>query len=125
MAVIDDAVQTVLDGGRLDRQAALALYQELPTHELGLLADSVRIKKHPDRIVSYIIDRNVNYTNICVAKCNFCAFYRDVGSGDGFVLGFEEIFEKILACASGAQSKSEVFGTGEDEFVPWTVGAIL
>ena len=95
MAVIDDAVQTVLDGGRLDRQAALALYQELPTHELGLLADSVRIKKHPDRIVSYIIDRNVNYTNICVAKCNFCAFYRDVGSGDGFVLGFEEIFEKI------------------------------
>ena len=95
MAVLDDAVQTVLDGGRLDRQAALALYQELPTHELGLLADSVRIKKHPDRIVSYIIARNVNYTNICVAKCNFCAFYRDVGSGDGFVLGFEEIFEKI------------------------------
>jgi len=95
VAVLDDAVQTVLDGGRLDRQAALALYQELPTHELGLLADSVRIKKHPDRIVSYIIDRNVNYTNICVAKCNFCAFYRDVGSGDGFVLGFEEIFEKI------------------------------
>ena len=76
VAVLDDAVQTVLDGGRLDRQAALALYQELPTHELGLLADSVRIKKHPDRIVSYIIDRNVNYTNICVAKCNFCAFYR-------------------------------------------------
>ena len=95
MAVLDDAVQTVLDGGRLDRQAALALYQELPTHELGLLADFVRIKKHPDRIVSYIIDRNVNYTNICVARCNFCAFYRDVGSGDGFVLGFEEIFEKI------------------------------
>ena len=88
MAVIDDAVQTVLDGGRLDRQAALALYRELPTHELGLLADFVRIKKHPDRIVSYIIDRNVNYTNICVARCNFCAFYRDVGSGDGFVLGF-------------------------------------
>ena len=95
MAVIDDAVQTVLDGGRLVRLAALAVYQELPTHELGLLADSVRVKKHPDRIVSYIIDRNVNYTNVCVAKCNFCAFYRDVGSGEGFVLGFEEIFAKI------------------------------
>ena len=46
-------------------------------------------------IVTYIIDRNVNYTNICVARCNFCAFYRPVGSADGYVLGFEEIFRKI------------------------------
>ena len=95
VALIDAAVQTVLDGGRLDKDAALALYRDLPTHELGLLADSVRSKKHPDRIVSYIIDRNVNYTNICVAKCNFCAFYRSVGSDDGYVLGFDEIFTKI------------------------------
>ena len=49
----------------------------------------------PDGIVTYIIDRNVNYTNICVARCNFCAFYRPVGSRDGYVLGFEEIFRKI------------------------------
>ena len=95
VALTHAAVQTVLDGGRLDREAALALYQNLPTHEPGLLANSVRVKKHPDRIVSYIIDRNVNYTNVCVAKCNFCAFYRDVGSGEGFVLGFDEIFAKI------------------------------
>ena len=95
MALIDAAVRTALDGGRLDKESALALYRDLPTHELGLLADSVRIKKHPNHIVSYIIDRNVNYTNICVAKCNFCAFYREVGSGDGFVLGFDEIFAKI------------------------------
>jgi cyclic dehypoxanthinyl futalosine synthase len=45
--------------------------------------------------VTYIIDRNVNYTNICVARCTFCAFYRPVGSGEGYVLGFEEIFRKI------------------------------
>ena len=49
----------------------------------------------PDRTVTYIIDRNVNYTNVCVAKCNFCAFYRDVGSSEGYVLGFDEIFRKI------------------------------
>ena len=49
----------------------------------------------PEPVVTYIIDRNVNYTNVCVAKCNFCAFYRDVGSADGYVLGFEEIFRKI------------------------------
>ena len=49
----------------------------------------------PSGVVTYIIDRNVNYTNICVARCNFCAFYRPVGSGEGYVLGFEEIFSKI------------------------------
>jgi cyclic dehypoxanthinyl futalosine synthase len=55
----------------------------------------VRERKHPERIVSYIIDRNVNYTNVCVAKCNFCAFYRPVGSAEGYVLGFDELFRKI------------------------------
>jgi cyclic dehypoxanthinyl futalosine synthase len=49
----------------------------------------------PERVVTYIIDRNVNYTNICVARCNFCAFYRPVGDSAGYVLGFEEIFRKI------------------------------
>jgi cyclic dehypoxanthinyl futalosine synthase len=53
------------------------------------------MRKHPDRTVTYIIDRNVNYTNVCVAKCNFCAFYRDVGASGGYVLGFDEIFRKI------------------------------
>ena len=46
-------------------------------------------------MVTYIIDRNVNYTNVCVARCNFCAFYRTVGHADGYVLGFEEIYRKI------------------------------
>ena len=50
---------------------------------LGRLADGIRARKHPDGIVTYIIDRNVNYTNVCVAKCNFCAFYRPVGSPRG------------------------------------------
>ena len=49
----------------------------------------------PNGIVTYIIDRNVNYTNVCIARCNFCAFYRPVGSSEGYVLGFEEIFRKI------------------------------
>ncbi len=62
---------------------------------LGQLADAVRARKHPDGVVTYIIDRNVNYTNVCVAKCNFCAFYRPVGSAEGYVLGFDELFRKI------------------------------
>jgi len=92
---IDSIAHEVLDGGRVDRAEALDLYRKAPTHLLGHLADSIRLRKHPDRIVTYIIDRNVNYTNICVARCNFCAFYRAVGSTDGYVLGFDEIFRKI------------------------------
>src|SRR5689334_5951891 len=93
--MISEIANKVRNGGRVDRAEALALYRLAPTHVLGHLADSIRARKHPDRIVTYIIDRNVNYTNVCVARCNFCAFYRPVGSADGYVLGFEEIFRKI------------------------------
>jgi cyclic dehypoxanthinyl futalosine synthase len=82
-------------GGRLSGDEALLLYRQAPTYWLGRMADAVRRLKHPEPVVTYIIDRNVNYTNVCVARCNFCAFYREVGHGDGYVLGFEEIFRKI------------------------------
>jgi cyclic dehypoxanthinyl futalosine synthase len=92
---IDDLAARVRGGERLDRAAALELYLQAPTPLLGRLADEVRARKHPGRTVTYIIDRNVNYTNVCVARCNFCAFYRPVGSAEGYVLGFDEIFTKI------------------------------
>src|SRR5215207_2733508 len=90
-----DLESRVADGGRLTRDEALFLYRQAPTYELGRMADRVRARKHPNNIVSYIIDRNVNYTNVCVARCNFCAFYRDLGHAEGYVLSFEEIFRKI------------------------------
>src|SRR6185436_16310040 len=93
--MVEQIARKVLDGGRVNAAEAVELYRHAPTHLLGHLADSIRLRKHPDRIVTYIIDRNVNYTNICVARCNFCAFYRPVGDSDGYVLGFEEIFQKI------------------------------
>src|SRR5262245_7792935 len=93
--MLKDLEHKVLNGGRVNRAEALELYTNAPTALLGELADEVRARKHPDGIVTYIIDRNVNYTNVCVARCNFCAFYRPVGSSEGYVLGFEEIFRKI------------------------------
>jgi cyclic dehypoxanthinyl futalosine synthase len=81
--------------GRLTRQDALDLYVTAPTVELARRADAMRRTKHPEGIVTYIIDRNVNYTNVCVARCRFCAFYRDVGSSEGYALAFDEIFQKI------------------------------
>ena len=82
-------------GERLSPTEALRLYTEAPTPLLGRLADEVRRRKHPDGVVTYIIDRNVNYTNVCVARCKFCAFYRNVGSTEGYTLGFDEIYRKI------------------------------
>ncbi len=86
---------TIRDGARIDADEALELYRRAPTPMLGQLADLIRGRKHPNGIVTYIVDRNVNYTNVCVAKCNFCAFYRPVGSPEGYVLGFDELFQKI------------------------------
>ncbi len=92
---IDRIANKATAGERLDAAEALELYRAAPTALLGRLADAVRARRHPAGIVTYIIDRNVNYTNVCVAKCSFCAFYRTVGAPDGYVLGFDELFRKI------------------------------
>jgi cyclic dehypoxanthinyl futalosine synthase len=76
----------------------LELYQLTPLLELGQLADDERWRQHPERAVTYIIDRNINYTNVCVADCAFCAFYRRPRHAEGYVLSFEEIGAKIDEC---------------------------
>jgi cyclic dehypoxanthinyl futalosine synthase len=95
MPAITQLADRVRAGGRLAAADALELYRHAPLPLLGALADEVRARKHPEGVVTYIIDRNVNYTNVCVARCNFCAFYRPVGSSEGYVLGFDEVFKKI------------------------------
>src|SRR6187549_3832658 len=92
---VDAIVQSFRKGVRLTPETAKTLYLDAPTALLGRLADDVRRAKHPDGSVTYIIDRNVNYTNVCVARCKFCAFYRSVGSSEGYTLGRDEIYAKI------------------------------
>ena len=92
---VGDVVQSFAQGVRLTPDMARTLYLDAPTALLGRLADDVRRRKHPEGFVTYIIDRNVNYTNVCVARCRFCAFYRPVGSSEGYTLGFDEIHRKI------------------------------
>ena len=94
MTIADIAGKTST-GERLTRDEARQLYADAPTPLLGQLAHAARMRRHPDGVVTYIIDRNVNYTNVCVAKCKFCAFYREVGSSEGYALGFDEIYRKI------------------------------
>ncbi len=80
---------------RIDAKEALALLQSDDLIGLGQRADEVRRHFHPDNVVSYIIDRNINYTNICTSGCLFCAFYRTARSPEGYVLPYEEIKQKI------------------------------
>lgn len=85
----------VLDGRRLDSAEALELFSCQDLTLLGSLAESVRSRKTDPRIVTYIIDRNINYTNVCVTDCAFCAFYARPGSEKGYVLSLEELDQKI------------------------------
>jgi cyclic dehypoxanthinyl futalosine synthase len=73
--------------------------------ELGRRAHEIRLRIAEPKIVTYVVDRNINYTNICSASCDFCAFYRTVKEDDGYVLSNEEIFDKIdeLVCTGGTQ----------------------
>jgi cyclic dehypoxanthinyl futalosine synthase len=73
----------------------LDFYTNASLLELGAEADRVRQEKHPGNTVTYIIDRNINYTNFCTEYCSFCAFYRPLGSKEGYLLSFESIYEKI------------------------------
>lgn len=79
----------------LDRTEALWLLTEADLLELGRLADNLRRQVHPARQVSFVIDRNVNYTNVCTTQCKFCAFYRDETDPQAYVLSYTDIFTKV------------------------------
>ncbi len=82
-------------GGRLTGAEALALFEEGTLPGLGAAAHAVRRRLHPEPVVTYIVDRNVNYSNICVTGCSFCAFHRPPGHPEGYVLSREELAAKI------------------------------
>src|ERR671914_775256 len=89
---------SVIDRTSTEFKAYLELYERASLLELGQLADAERWRQHPENVVTYIIDRNINYTNVCVADCKFCAFYRRPRHAEGYVLSFEEIGAKIDEC---------------------------
>jgi cyclic dehypoxanthinyl futalosine synthase len=91
-------MMSVVDRTSSEFTGLLELYERAPLLELGQLADAERWRQHPETEVTYIIDRNINYTNVCVADCKFCAFYRRPRHGEGYVLSFEEIGAKIEEC---------------------------
>lgn len=82
-------------GERISASEALELYTDCDFLVLADLADSIRRKKHPEPVVTFVVDRNINYTDICVSECRFCAFHKKTGKGDGYVITREALKQKI------------------------------
>jgi cyclic dehypoxanthinyl futalosine synthase len=89
----------------MTRAEAIDLFASDDLIGIGMAADQVRRKLHPEGVVSYIIDRNINYTNFCTEYCSFCAFYRPMGHVEGYILPHQVIFDKI-------QETIDLGGTG-------------
>ena len=99
-ARLRDLATKSVDGGRLSSDEALVLYRGLDQPSLGICANDVRMRMHPVHAdgkarVTYIVDRNLNPTNVCVTDCGFCAFYRRPGDAEGYVLPREVIYQKV------------------------------
>ncbi len=95
MSNIQPILDKVLDGGRMTADDCTALLESYDVARIGAAADEIRARKHPDNVVTYIIDRNINYTNVCNVVCTFCAFYRRPGKPDTYVHSFDEICKRI------------------------------
>jgi cyclic dehypoxanthinyl futalosine synthase len=95
MSRIDRILDKALAGERLNLEDGLALYDSDEIEKMGAAANQIMLKFHPEPITTFVIGRNVNYTNICDTYCRFCAFYRAPGSKEGYVLPNETIFQKI------------------------------
>jgi cyclic dehypoxanthinyl futalosine synthase len=88
-------IAKIEQGERIDGASFLRLEREASLHQLGFLAGAVRKRLHPEPVVTYVIDRNINYTDICISACKFCAFFKAPEDGSGLLLSRVELAEKI------------------------------
>src|SRR5437667_11304595 len=95
MRSISAKLESAATGLRVSSEEAVRLFEEADLLELADTADRIRARLHPDNVISYIIDRNINYTNVCKEFCSFCAFYRVKGDPEAYVLPDHVIFKKI------------------------------
>ncbi len=94
-------LEKAVAGERLELEDGVALLESDELILLGLAASAVTKRLHPEPVVTFVIDRNINYTNVCTTGCRFCAFYRSPGDSDAYVLSYDEIYDKIretVAC---------------------------
>lgn len=92
---IQAVIARVTAGERITDEDFILLEEQADLYQLGFLANTIRERLHPEKRVTYVIDRNINYTDICVSACKFCAFFKAPEEKGGYVLSFDELAEKI------------------------------
>ena len=96
-----DTIRRKLEAGeRLDRKDGHWMLADAPLLELGALANEARFRRHPDKRVTFVIDSNPNYTNVCITDCQFCAFYRKPGHPEAWTLTVDEVLAKVESAAN-------------------------
>ena len=113
---ISDILQRAAGGGRISPDEALLLYTEAPFHALGEAADTARRRRYPDNVVTYLIDRNINYTNVCVTACKFCAFYRAPKHAEGWSHSTEEVLRRCAEAVELGATQVMLQGGHHPEF---------
>ena len=94
-STVDAILQRAVDGDRLSFDDGVTLLKSADLLQLGRAADLVCKRLHPEPYRTYNIDRNINYTNVCAAVCDFCAFYRKVGHAEAYILDRDVLLQKI------------------------------
>ncbi|WP_219835937.1 cyclic dehypoxanthinyl futalosine synthase [Paenibacillus sp. R14(2021)] len=95
MQIIDRILNKALQGERLGLEDCVTLFESDEIEKMGHAANQLMLRRHPEPITTFVVGRNINYTNVCDVYCRFCAFYRAPGSKEGYVLPDETILQKI------------------------------
>jgi len=100
---VEEILECVIQGDRVDSAEAAILFNEADLYMLGQAANVIREYRHPENRVTFVVDRNINYTNVCVNQCAFCAFYKDLDSAESYLLLTQDILKKVdEAVSAGA-----------------------
>lgn len=100
MSAVDLILDKALKGERLQLEDTVTLFESNEIEKMGAAADIIMKRWHPEPVTTFVIGRNINYTNVCDVYCRFCAFYRRPGSEEGYVLPDETIYQKIAETMS-------------------------
>lgn len=95
MATVDQILEKALQGDRISLEECVTLFESDEIEKMGHVANQLMLRRHPEPITTFVVGRNVNYTNVCDVYCRFCAFYRAPGSKEGYVLENQTILDKI------------------------------
>jgi cyclic dehypoxanthinyl futalosine synthase len=108
--LLHNLLERAADGKRLTFEEGVRLYREAPLHELGAAANARRMALHDPKIVTYVIDTTINYTNVCNVHCTFCAFFRPEKHGEGYTMSHDDVISRVQYAADQGATQIMIQG---------------